>query len=101
MWLMRFMSELLENKIDLLIEKVQEELSEISYQLKVANDLKKVEIAHKMKLDIENGTDVDLVKASLLIDKIIGYLEYDYDFDEDVEKEIEKYDDYLMKRYKG
>lgn len=95
------MSELLENKIDLLIEKVQEELSEISYQLKVSNDLKKVEIAHKMKLDIENGTDVDLVKASLLIDKIIGYLEGDYEFNEEIANNIENYVKYLNDRYIG
>lgn len=95
------MSELLENKIDLLIEKVQEELSDISYQLKVSNDLKKVEIAHKMKMDIENGTDVDLVKASLLIDDIIGYLEYDYEFDEEIANNIENYVKYLNDRYIG
>ena len=95
------MSELLENKIDLLIEKVQEELADISYQLKVANDLKRVEIAHKMKRDIENGTDVDLVKASLLIDDIIGYLEGDYEFDEEIANNIENYVKYLDGRYRG
>ena len=98
---MSFMSELLENKIDLLIEKVQEELADISYQLKVANDLKRVEIAHKMKRDIENGTDVDLVKASLLIDDIIGYLECDYEFDEEIANNIENYVKYLNDRYIG
>lgn len=97
---MVYVSELLENKIDLLIEKVQEELADISYQLKVANDLKKVEIAHKLKFDTENDTDIEIIKGMMLIDKLVGYKNLDTDpATPSFIKQLKDYEEYLDLRY--
>lgn len=93
------MSELLETKIDLLIEKVQEELADISYQLKVANDMKKIEVACKIA---ENEcSDVDILYSLKLLNKLDGYLNYRYKLDEEIEKMLKEYDKQLRTRYKG
>lgn len=93
------MSELLEPKIDLLIDKIDENLSQISYELKTANTLKKIEIAHKMKYNTQNQTDLEIIKAMTLIEKIIAYDNLDCNLRDDLQEYANNYERYVGKRF--
>lgn len=94
------MSELLEPKLDLLIEKIENELSVIGEQLTIANQLKKIELAEKLKYNTINDTDTEICKALALVEKLQGYDGLDYNLREELQRRVNNYEEnHLNKRF--